>query len=343
MFVIKSEHFIVSMAKCLVTGGAGFIGSHVADELLSAGHEVVILDDLSGGSLDNLPEKAQFIEGCITDISLVAQIFDTHHFDYVYHLAAYAAEGLSHFIKRFNYSNNLIGSINLLNESIKHDVKCFVFTSSIAVYGSAPLPMHERLTPMPEDPYGIAKYAFEQELKVSKEQFGLDYVIFRPHNVYGERQNLSDPYRNVIGIFINQLLQNKQLSIFGDGEQTRAFSYIDDIANTIAVAPNTAEARNHVFNIGSDTEVSLNNLAELIAQEFKVELNINYLTARNEVKHAYASHDKLHKVFDQTQETSLENGLRKMINWAKKQELRPYKRFEKIEIHKNLPPHWKNI
>lgn len=134
-------------------------------------------------------------------------------FDYVYHLAAYAAEGLSHFIKRFNYNNNLIGSINLINASINTGVKCFVFTSSIAVYGTSPeLPMTEATLACPEDPYGIAKYAVEQELKVSHEMFGLDYIIFRPHNVYGERQNIGDKYRNVVGIFMNQILQGKPMT-----------------------------------------------------------------------------------------------------------------------------------
>lgn len=331
------------MATCLVTGGAGFIGSHVADELLSEGHQVVILDDLSGGSLNNLPEKASFIKGSITDTSLVSSVFEEHQFDYIFHLAAYAAEGLSHFIKRFNYSNNLLGSVNLLNESIKHNIKCFVFTSSIAVYGSAQPPMQESITPMPEDPYGIAKYAFEQELKVSKEQFGLDYVIFRPHNVYGERQNLSDPYRNVIGIFINLLMQDKALTVFGDGSQTRAFSYILDIVKSIATAPNNKNALNETFNIGSDHEISLNALAQILASEFGLTPQITYLEERNEVKHAFACHDKLHKVFGKFPETPLEKGVKKMIEWAEIEGIKSSKPFENIEIYKNLPSHWKNL
>src|SRR5512141_911037 len=161
------------MPTSLVTGGAGFIGSHVAAELLKLGHTVVVLDDLSGGFVENIPAGAHFVEGSILDAALVDRLFAAHAFDYVYHLAAYAAEGLSHFIKRFNYNNNLIGSVNLINASVNHRIKCFVFTSSIAVYGAGQTPMTEDLVPQPEDSYGIAKLAVEQELKVSKHMFGL--------------------------------------------------------------------------------------------------------------------------------------------------------------------------
>src|ERR1035437_10005023 len=197
------------MAKSLVTGAAGFIGSHVCGELLKMGHQVVGLDDLSGGFPENILPGVRFVRGTVEDGAAIARLFRKHEFDYVFHLAAYAAEGLSHFIKRFNYTNNLIGSVNLINESVKHKVKCFVFTSSIAVYGNCPPPMTEEMTPKPEDPYGIAKFAVEMDLKVTHEMFGLNYIIFRPHNVYGEYQNLGDKYRNVVGIFMNQLMQNK--------------------------------------------------------------------------------------------------------------------------------------
>src|SRR5262249_34462653 len=148
----------------LVTGAAGFIGSHVADSLLEANHEVIGLDDLSGGFADNCPRGAKFIEGSIDDTELLARIFSENRIDYVFHLAAYAAEGLSHFIRNFNYTNNVVGSMNVLNEAVKTNVKCFVFTSSIAVYGAGQTPMHEELTLEPEDPYGIAKYAVEMDL-----------------------------------------------------------------------------------------------------------------------------------------------------------------------------------
>src|ERR1700746_2542282 len=240
------------MLTSLVTGGAGFIGSHVADELLSRGHKVIVLDDLSGGFEDNVPSGASFVNGSILDTELIDRLFDRHHFSYVYHLAAYAAEGLSHFIKRFNYQNNLIGSVNLINASVNHGIKRFVFASSIAVYGAGQSPMKEDMSPAPEDPYGIAKLAVEQDLKSSHEMFGLEYAIFRPHNVYGERQNIGDRYRNVVGIFMNQLLRGEPMSIFGDGTQQRAFTHIDDVAPIIASSVDIRAARNQIFNIGAD-------------------------------------------------------------------------------------------
>src|SRR5258706_1892550 len=216
------------MYTSLVTGGAGFIGAHVVNELIATGHKVIVVDDLSGGFEDHIHKDAVFIRGSVYGDQFITGLFAKYKFDYVFHLAAYAAEGLSHFIRRFNYNNNLIGSINLVNESIKNKVKCFVFTSSIAVYGAGQLPMTEDTTPVPEDPYGISKYAVELDLKTAHEMFGLNYIIFRPHNVYGEYQNIGDKYRNVIGIFMNQVLQDKPMSVFGDGNQKRAFSYVGD-------------------------------------------------------------------------------------------------------------------
>lgn len=151
------------MSQILVTGGAGFMGSHLSRELLNDGHSVTVLDDLSGGFEDNLPRAADLIQGSINDVDLVSRLFEQRRFEYVYHLAAYAAEGLSHFIKRYNYNNNLIGSVNLINAAINHGVKCFVFTSSIAVYGSSlELPMSESSQPQPEDSYGIAKLVWNR-------------------------------------------------------------------------------------------------------------------------------------------------------------------------------------
>lgn len=329
------------MSKVLVTGGAGFIGSHVTEELIKRGHEVVVLDDLSGGFMDNVVPGVQFVKGSITDSELINHLFDEHKFEYVFHLAAYAAEGLSHFIKRFNYNNNLIGSVNLINASVNTGVKCFVFTSSIAVYGASPeLPMTETTRPHPEDPYGIAKLAVEQELQVSKEMFNLDYIVFRPHNVYGERQNIGDKYRNVVGIFMNQALQDLPMTIFGDGEQKRAFSYISDVAPIIAHSIETPEAYNQIFNVGAENPYTVNELAETVAIAMGVEPQIKHLPARNEVKYAYSSHDKVQKFFGVPQPVSLEAGVGKMATWVKNHGARKSQKFENIEVAKNFPAAW---
>jgi len=256
-------------------------------------------------------------------------------------LAAYAAEGLSHFIKRFNYNNNLIGSVNLINASVNTGVKCFVFTSSIAIYGASPeLPMTEETLPHPEDPYGIAKLAVEQELKVCKEMFDLDYIIFRPHNVYGERQNIGDKYRNVVGIFMNQALQDQPMTIFGDGEQKRAFSYISDVAPIIAKSVENKHAYNQIFNVGADTPYTVNELAETVAAAMGVEAKIRHLPSRNEVKYAYSSHDKVQKFFGDLDLISLEAGINRMAAWVKQHGARKSKKFENIEVTKNFPVAW---
>src|SRR5262245_12752305 len=303
--------------RSLVTGGAGFMGAHVAAALVARGHEVVVLDDLSGGFADNVPDGAEFVEGSVTDDELVGRLFAEHPFDYVFHLAAYAAEGLSHFIRRFNYTNNVIGSVNLINEAIRHEVKCFVFTSSIAVYGAEQVPMTEETVPRPEDPYGIAKYSVEQDLHAALGMFGLNHVIFRPHNVYGEFQNIGDRYRNVVGIFMNQIMQGEPLTVFGDGNQTRAFSYIADVAPYIAASVDIPNAYNAVSNVGADPPQSVNQLASEVAKAMGTEATVRHLPPRNEVVDAVADHSKARRVFDMSPAVPLDEGLATMAEWAR--------------------------
>jgi UDP-glucose 4-epimerase len=329
-----------SRPTSLVTGGAGFIGSHVADHLIQLGHEVIVLDDLSGGFKDNVPSASTFVEGSVLDQGLIDRLFDQHSFDYIYHLAAYAAEGLSHFIKRFNYNNNLIGSVNLINAAINHNVKCFVFSSSIAVYGAGQSPMSEDTVPVPEDSYGISKLAVEQELRVSHDMFGLDYVVFRPHNVYGERQNIGDRYRNVVGIFMNQLLRDEPMTIFGDGTQQRAFTHIDDVAPIIAASVDFPAARNQIFNVGADIPHTVNELAKVVAGAMERPSNIKYLDARNEVKIAFSDHSKAENVFGTRVKTSLSSGVQAMAKWVHEHGARESSIFEGIEVARKLPPSW---
>ena len=334
---------MTAKSRSLVTGGAGFMGSHVAEHLLRMGHEVTVLDDLSGGFTDNVPKGARFIKGSITDVRLIDGLFDEGSFDYVYHLAAYAAEGLSHFIKRFNYNTNLVGSINLINASVNHNIKCFVFTSSIAVYGAGQSPMSESMIPVPEDPYGISKLAVEQDLRVSHEMFGLDFIVFRPHNVYGERQNIGDRYRNVVGIFMNQLLQGEPMTIFGDGNQQRAFTHINDVAPIIASSVQYQSAHNQVFNIGADTPYSVNELSAVVAGAMGLPCNVKHLDPRNEVHIAFSDHSKAEQVFGKRSKTSLTQGVRTMAEWVRQHGARESSIFEAIEVAKNMPASWAQV
>jgi len=328
------------MPTSLVTGGAGFMGSHLARELLRRGHDVVVLDDLSGGFEENVDRAATFVRGSIVDPTVVDELFDKHEFTYVFHLAAYAAEGLSHFIRRYNYTNNLLGSVNLINAAIRHDVERFVFTSSIAVYGHGEVPLREAQPPTPADPYGVAKLAVEQDLRAAQDMFGLDYVIFRPHNVYGEGQNLGDRYRNVVGIFMNLAMQGLPFTIFGDGEQTRAFSYVADVIPMIARSVDLDAAKNQVFNIGGDEVFTVNTLAKTVIEVTGADVGVRHLEARNEVAHAHCDHARAHEVFGRPDLTSLRAGVERMWSWAQRRGVTSTAAFTDIEIRKKLPPVW---
>lgn len=328
------------MARILVTGGAGFIGSHLVAELMDEGHEVVALDDLSGGFLENVDNRTRFVQGSILDYPLLERLFQEHRFEYVFHLAAYAAEGLSHFVKRHVYSQNLTGSVNLINLAVIHRVKCFVFTSSIAVYGAGQLPFSEEMTPRPEDTYGISKYAVELELEASRRMFGLEYVIFRPHNVYGERQNIGDPYRNVVGIFMNRIMQGKPVTIFGDGSQTRAFSHYSDVVPAIARSIRTPAAYNRIFNIGADTPCTVAELLDVVTSQMGARPEVVNLEARNEVRHAVSDHTLVRSIFELSEPLSLEEGIARMARWARQAGPREQRGFGELEITRNLPRGW---
>jgi len=328
-------------ARALVTGAAGFIGSHVAGHCLALGMEVVATDDLSGGFRENVPAGCDWVEGDLRDRLFVESLWQGQDYDFVYHLGAYAAEGLSHFIRVYNYRTNLEASVNLINCALQRDVKRFVFTSSIAVYGAGQVPMSEDMTPRPEDPYGISKYAVELDLAAAQRLFGLDYTVFRPHNVYGERQNIADPYRNVIGIFMNQAVQGEPMTVFGDGLQTRAFSHIDDVAPAIARAPLEPAARNEIFNVGADRPYSILELAQTVGEALGVEPRLVHLPARDEVVHAFSSHEKARRVFGPGPEVPLADGVARMAAWVRDHGPRPAIDFAgEIEVPRNMPPSW---
>jgi UDP-glucose 4-epimerase len=203
--------------------------------------------------------------------------------------------------------------------------------------------MREDMAPFPEDSYGIAKLAVEQELRVSHEMFGLDYIIFRPHNVYGERQNIGDRYRNVVGIFMNQILRGEPMSIFGDGTQVRAFTHINDVAPVIARSVDVPAARNQIFNVGADVPYMVNDLALIIAGAMGASCEVIHLDPRNEVKVAFSDHTKAQRVFGNVQQTSLRDGIRAMADWVKVHGSRESSIFENIEVMNNLPASWARV
>lgn len=330
--------------KVLVTGAAGFIGSHVADYAANMlGFRVIAIDDLSGGSPVNVPPNVKFMELDLKDPDRVDLLFSEYGpFDYIYHLAAYAAEGLSHFIRRYNYRNNLEASVSLINQAVMSKAcKAFVFTSSIAAFGTPErLPLVENATPHPEDPYGISKLAVELDLRAAKQMFGLDFVIFRPHNVYGPKQNLADRFRNVIGIFFNEIMHGEPMTIFGDGSQRRSFSYIDDVAPLIAIAPEVPAARQEAFFVGGDRDYSVMELSRASAKAMGVPHNVRLLDRRNEVNFSYASHDKARCFFNPEPPVPLETGLGRTAAWAKLRGKTAPTGYQAIELCAKLPPSW---
>ena len=327
--------------KILITGVAGLIGSRLADWITAnhPEHEIIGIDNLSGGYKNNVNSYVKFYEIDCKDKG-IKDIFETHKPDYVYHFAAYAAEGLSPFIRTYNYQNNLEATANIVNECIKHDVKRLVFTSTMAVYGHGNPPFDESHTPDPIDPYGIAKYACEMDIKVAGEQHGLDWCIIRPHNVYGNKQNIWDKYRNVLGIWMNQHMNDLPMSIFGDGEQKRAFSFIDDCLEPLWKAAVDKRASKEIINLGSGTFYTINE-ANSILREVIGDGTYIYKEGRHEVKDAHPTWDKSVVLLDYKDVTSLHDGLEIMWHWAKNQPKREQFVWDSYEIEKGIYTFWK--
>ena len=327
----------------LITGVAGLIGSRFAKWIIEEHpeYEVVGIDNLFGGYIENVPPKVVFYKRELATDSLT-DIFDKHEFEYVFHYAAYAAEGLSPFMRKFNYSNNILSTVNIINECINHDIKRLVYTSSMSVYGwgvKRGVQFDENDRPDPIDPYAISKYACEMDIKVAGEQHGLDWCIIRPHNVYGIGQNIWDKYRNVLGIWMYQTLNDKPMLIYGDGEQTRAFSYIDDCLPCLWNAATYEKASKEIINLGGVRGYSINKAAKALCNITGYN-KIEYKEPRHEVKHAVPKPDKSIAILDYKQNTSLEEGLREMWEWAKTQPNRRQYKWENYEIIKGLYSYW---
>lgn len=330
----------------LITGNAGLIGSNFADWIIEnkPDYEVVGIDSLFGGYRENINlDKVVFYQRDLSTDS-ITDIFDKHQFEYVFHFAAYAAEGLSPFIRRFNYSNNILATVNVINECINHDVKRLIYTSSMSVYGygkEVGKIFDEEDTPAPIDPYAISKYACEMDIKVAGEQHGLDWCIIRPHNVAGKKQNIWDKYRNVLGIWMYQTLNKQPMLIYGDGEQTRAFSNIEDNMQPFWNAATLDKASKQIINVGGIKSCTINEAAKTLMSITGYN-NLEYKEARHEVKYAVPSYQKSIDLLGYRQTKPFNIWLEDMWEWAKKQPMRNRYKWDSYEITKGLYSFWKN-
>jgi UDP-glucose 4-epimerase len=328
------------MNKVLITGVAGLLGSRLADWIIeNTDGEVVGIDDLSGGYIENVNSEVTFYKkNLVTDD--IEDLFDKYDFDIVYHFAAYAAEGLSPFIRQFNYENNLVTTSRIINQCITHDINRLVFTSTMAVYGHGNPPFDERDLPQPIDPYGVAKYACEMDIKIAGEQHGLEWCIIRPHNVYGEKQNIWDRYRNVLGIWMYQCMNGDDMTIFGDGEQTRAFSFIDDTLEPMWKVGIQDNCSKEIINIGGTKFYTIKE-ANNILREVIDAGDIVHLEPRHEVKDAHPTWQKSVELLGYEDKTTLYDGLKQMWDWAQKQPMRDRFVWGEYEIDKGIYEYWK--
>ncbi len=330
--------------KVLVTGAAGLLGSHMVDYLIKKGHRVTAIDNLSGGYIENVNPDADFVNIDLTNASAVDAVMKAFEFDYVYHFAAYAAVGLSPFIRNFNYQNNILASVNLINGSIKYNIKKFIFASSMDVYGNQNPPFTEDMAPCPEDPYGIAKYAIEMDLKNAARQFGLKYTVIRPHNVIGPRQNIWDRYRNVAGIWIRKAMEGEPLTVYGTGEQQRAFSDVMYYMPPFYDLMSNEQTDQETINIGADAHITINKLANIVEDVAHQKMGIRptrvYLEARDEVPMMWCNHDKAKNMLGFVDNTDLYDLISKTWDWAVQITPRPVKYME-YEINKGIYSYWR--
>ena len=329
--------------KVLITGVAGLLGSKFAQHIIESKQNVQVIgiDNLSGGYLENIHDKVIFHELDLAN-NLPSDLFDKYKFDYVFHLAAYAAEGLSPFIRKFNYDNNLRATASIVNECVKHNVKRLIFTSSMAVYGHGKNKVFdETQIPNPIDPYGVAKYACELDIKIAGDQHDLDWTILRPHNVYGPNQNIWDKYRNVLGIWMYQQLNRKPMTIYGDGKQTRAFSYIDDCLEPMWKSAINDKCSKEIINLGgieSNSIIEANEILKTVIGDGKTV----FLESRHEVNHAVPTFKKSVDLLDYKHLTNLKLGLTEMWDWAKKQPKRKQFIWPNFELDEGIYSFWKN-
>jgi UDP-glucose 4-epimerase len=329
--------------KILVTGVAGFLGSHLSEQLANMGHEVIGIDNMAGGYDDNIPKNIKFMKIDCCDFNEIKKVIKG--IEVVYHCAATAHEGLSVFSPYEITKNNYLASVSIFSAAVNENVKRIVFCSSMARYGSQPTPFKEVMKPMPVDPYAISKVAAEDVLINLCELNNIEWVIAVPHNIIGPRQRYDDPFRNVVSIMINRMLQNKAPIIYGDGEQKRCFSYIDDCLSCLIPMLDQKNLNKQVINIGPDEEfISINSVAEICSNITRTNLTPIYKPGRpREVKHATCSADKARKLLNYKTSTTLQEGIQKTFEYIKQRGVRPFDYNIDIEINNSLTPKtWTN-
>ncbi len=330
--------------RVFISGVAGFLGSHLADAFLADGHEVVGCDNLTGGYLDNVPRDVEFHHYDCTYYNSMVKILKGC--DVVYHCAAAAYEGLSVFSPYFVTKNIVQASVSLITASIANNVRRFILCSSMARYGEQETtPFTEDMTPRPQDPYGIGKLSSESFLRNLATIHGMEYVIAVPHNVIGPRQKYDDPYRNVASIMVNLMLQGRQPIIYGDGNQKRCFSFVQDDIDILKRLATEDCVRGEIINIGPDDEfVTINELAGIIGELLDFDVNPLYVTGRpTEVRLANCSADKARRLLDYEPKVSLNEGLTAIIEYIRHRGTRPFKYHIDLEIiNEKTPETWKN-
>ncbi len=334
--------------KIIVTGAAGFMGSHLVDSLVDMGLEVYGVDDLSGGYMENVNSLSKFTQLDLQDREKTEQYINEVKPELVFHLAADATEGRSQFTPINSTMRNYVAYLNLLIPCINNGMKKMVLTSSMSVYGAQETPFSEDMERKPEDIYAISKAAMEHATEILSDVHNFKYTIIRPHNVYGPRQNLADPYRNVIAIFINRMIQGKNFFIYGTGEQTRAFSFIDDFTPYIVKAGFDDVANSQIFNIGPKQEYSINQLAQVVLNIFYPDGNVpedmkpEYMPPRpKEVKDAFCTMEKAEKLLGYKTTVTFEEGVAKMVDWAKTHGAMQFKYLDSLElVNDDTPATW---
>jgi UDP-glucose 4-epimerase len=329
--------------KIFITGIAGFLGSHLADRMLELGHEVSGNDTLIGGYIENVPKDATFFNIDCCDIKLMSEAMQGANV--VIHAAATAHEGLSVFSPSFITKNIFEASVATISAAIQNKVQRFVYCSSMARYGNINVPFHEFDSPKPTDPYGVAKLAGEEVLKILGETHGMEWNIAVPHNIVGARQRYDDPFRNVMSIMINRNLMGKPSIIYGDGLQTRCFSHVDDCVfclEKLALDPNITS---EIVNIGPDEGIiTIKDLAEIIAEELDFKEPPVFLPDRpREVKHASCSADKAINLLGYNQTVDVRRCVRETIEYIKEHGVKEFDYSYPLEIvTDNTPTTWKD-